>query len=145
LLAFHVEPMLLVLVPIYAIGGGVVALLVLQAAALAAGTIPAYRLARYATGSALPGVAVAVAYLLSPLGQWAVLADFHTSTLAPPLLLLAVERLAVARSSRGALASAALALTAREDVGPVVAALGLVMLATDRRARLLLGAMGVAW
>src|SRR5207302_4443339 len=133
LLAFHVEPLLVVLVPVDALGGGVVALLVRQAAALAAGTIPAYRLARYATGSALPGVAVAVAYLLSPLGQWAVLADFHTSTLAPPLLLLAVERLVVGNSAKQALAAAAVGLTAREDVGPVVAALGVAVILLSLR------------
>ncbi|TME97945.1 MAG: DUF2079 domain-containing protein [Chloroflexi bacterium] len=133
LLAFHVEPMLLLLVPIYAIGGGVIGLLVLQAVALAAGAIPAYRLARHATGSALPGVAVATAYLLSPLGQWAVLADFHTSTIAPPLLLLAVERLVVGNSAKQALAAAAVALTAREDVGPVVAALGVAVILLSLR------------
>ena len=133
LLAFHVEPMLLLLVPIYAIGGGVIGLLVLQAMALAAGAIPAYRLARHATGSALPGVAVATAYLLSPLGQWAVLADFHTSTIAPPLLLLAVERLVVGNSAKQALAAAAVALTAREDVGPVVAALGVAVILLSLR------------
>ncbi|TME27963.1 MAG: DUF2079 domain-containing protein, partial [Chloroflexi bacterium] len=133
LLAFHVEPMLLLLAPIYAIGGGVIGLLVLQAVALAAGAIPAYRLARHATGSALPGVAVATAYLLSPLGQWAVLADFHTSTLAPPLLLLAVERLVVGNSAKQALAAAAVALTAREDVGPVVAALGVAVILLSLR------------
>ncbi len=136
LLAFHVEPMLLLLVPIYAIGGGVIGLLVLQAVALAAGAIPTYRLARHASGSALAGVAVAAAYLLSPLGQWAVLADFHTSTLAPPMLLLAVERLVVGNSAKQALAAAALALTAREDVGPVVAALGVaVILLSVRKER----------
>ena len=65
---------------------------------------------------------------MSPLGQWAVLADFHTSTLAAPLLLLSVERLVIRRSTRQALVAAGLAVTAREDVGLVVAALGGVIL-----------------
>src|SRR5712691_13057781 len=43
LLAFHFEPMLLVLVPLYAIGG-ISLLLVIQAIAVAAGAVPAYRL-----------------------------------------------------------------------------------------------------
>ena len=128
LLAFHFEPMLLLLVPLYALGGGAALLLVVQAVAVAAGALPAYRSARYAAGSALGGVAVASAYLLSPLGQWAVLADFHTSTLAAPLLVLAVERLVVRRSATQALAVAALAATAREDVGLAIGALGLVLL-----------------
>ena len=144
LLAFHVEPMLLLLLPVYALGG-MLALLTLQAVAVAAGALPAYRLGRHVSHSTAAGLAVAVAYLLSPLGQWAVLADFHTSTLATPLLLMSVERLVVRRSPGSALACAALALTAREDVGPVVAALGLVMLPRERRTGLLLGAMGAAW
>ena len=144
LLAFHVEPMLLLLLPIYALGG-MLALLGLQAVAVAAGALPAYRLGRHWSGSAAAGVAVAAAYLLSPLGQWAVLADFHTSTLAAPLLLLAAERLIVRRSPRVALAAAALALTAREDVGPVVAALGVATLWRERRTGLALAALGLMW
>ena len=91
LLAFHFEPMLLLLVPLYALGGGAILLLIVQAVALAAGALPAYRLGRHTSGSATAGVAVAGAYLLSPLGQWAVLADFHTSSLAAPLLLLTLN------------------------------------------------------
>ena len=128
LLAFHFEPMLLLLVPLYALGGGATLLLVGQAIAVAAGALPAYRLGHHASGSAPGGVAVGIAYLLSPLGQWAALADFHTSTLAAPLLVLAVERLVVKRSAAQALAVAALAATAREDVGLAIAALGLVLL-----------------
>ena len=144
LLAFHVEPMLLLLVPLYALGG-MLALLGLQAVAVAAGALPAYRLGRHWSGSQAAGVAVAAAYLLSPLGQWAVLADFHTSTLAAPLLLLALERLIVHRSRHLAVGLAALALTAREDVGPVVAALGVALLWRERRTGLVLAALGLVW
>jgi uncharacterized membrane protein len=132
LLAFHFEPMLLLFVPVYALGGGAVALLVIQALAFAAGALPAYRLGRHAGGSTPSGLAVAAAYLLSPLGQWAVLADFHTSTLAAPLLMLTVERLVVGRAPRQAILVAALAAAAREDVGIVVAILGLTLLMRQR-------------
>jgi uncharacterized membrane protein len=132
LLAFHFEPMLLLLLPLYALGGGIVALLVLQAVAVAAGAIPAYRLGRYATNSDFGGLAVAAAYLLSPLGQWAVLSDFHTSTLAAPLLVLSLERLVVGRAPLQALLAAALAATAREDVGPALVVLGLVLVLRKR-------------
>ena len=139
LMAFHFEPMLLLLVPLYAVGGGAVLLLVVQAIALAAGTLPAYRLGHHASGSTPGGVAVAIAYLLSPLGQWAALADFHTSTLAAPLLVLAVERLVVKKSAVQALAAAALAATAREDVGLAIAALGLVLLLRSHAALAFVG------
>jgi uncharacterized membrane protein len=147
LLAFHVEPMLLLFVPLYAVGGDARLLLVLQAAAVALGALVAFKLGQRWTGSSLAGGAVALAYLLSPLGQWAVLSDFHTSTLAAPLLLVAVERLSA--NGRGVLGvgAAALALTAREDVGPVVVGLGLLCIFGFKRrsAGALLSGLGLAW
>jgi uncharacterized membrane protein len=147
LLAFHVEPMLLLFVPVYALGGGAVALLVIQSAAVAAGAIPAYRLGQHLASSARCGVAVAAAYLLSPLGQWAVLADFHTSTLAAPLLLVSLERLIVARKPVQAVLAAALAASAREDVGPVVTLVGVTLLIGFAHKRMGAGfvALGVTW
>jgi len=98
-------------------------------------------------------MAVAAAYVLSPLGQWAVLADFHTSTLAGPLLLLGVERLVVKRSTVQAFLAFGLAAAAREDVGLILAALGLALLlgsaflsprkAANRRPGLTLLALGL--
>jgi uncharacterized membrane protein len=128
LMAFHFEPMLLGFVPLYALGGGAAALLVIQSVAVALGAIPAFRLGRYLTSSAACGLAVAAAYLLSPLGQWAVLADFHTSTLAAPLLLFSLERLVVARAPMQSLLVAAVAASAREDVAPVLICLGAAIL-----------------
>jgi uncharacterized membrane protein len=135
LFAFHFEPMLLLLVPLYALGGGAILLLVVQSIGLALGAVPAYRLARFTSGSSAAGVAVAAAYLLSPLGQWAVLSDFHTAVLAAPLLLLCVERLIVGRSPLQALIAGGLAAAAREDVGLVLAALGLIYVLRRRAVR----------
>lgn len=150
LLAFHVEPMLLLFVPLYALGASAVLLLVVQAAGVALGAIPAYRLGRHWGQASVAGFAVALTYLLSPLGQWAVLSDFHTATLATPLLLLVLERLYVARAPRQALLVAALALAAREDVGPVVAGMGLLGVLRPpssrlRRFGLVLLAAGIGW
>ncbi|MBV8716087.1 MAG: DUF2079 domain-containing protein, partial [Chloroflexi bacterium] len=145
LLAFHVEPMLLAFVPLYALGAGATMLLLIQAAAVAAGALPAFRLARYLCQSPRCGVAVAAAYLLSPLGQWAVLADFHTSTLAAPLLLFSLERLLVGRAARQALLLAALACSAREDVGPAVACIGIALLLRRHRVGLAYVAIGTTW
>jgi uncharacterized membrane protein len=147
LLAFHVEPMLLIFVPLYALGGGALAILVIQSVVVAAGAIPAYRLGAHFTNKPWCGVAVAAVYLLSPLGQWAVLADFHTSTLAAPLLLLSLERLLVARQPVQSLLAAGLAATAREDVGPVIAVLGLTLVVTHRPKKMGLAffALGAIW
>ncbi len=146
LLAFHFEPMLLALLPLYA-AGGISTLLIAQALAVAAGAIPAFRIARHLTHSVTLGLAAVIAYLLSPLGQWAVLADFHTSTLAAPLLLLSLDRLLVARSTVQAVALAALAMTAREDVILVVIALGCALLLAQhtRRAGAAITGLGLVW
>jgi uncharacterized membrane protein len=147
LLAFHVEPMLLGFVPLYTLGGGPVLLLAIQAIAVGLGAIAAYRVGRHFAGSSWAGAATALAYLLSPVGQWAVLADFHTSTLAAPLLLLAAERLLVGGAPGSGVLAAAVALTAREDVGPPVALLGLTLLVLGGSPRLAvtLGVLGTAW
>jgi uncharacterized membrane protein len=147
LLAFHAEPMLLGFVPLYALGAGPVALLAIQAAAVAAGAVAAFRIGRHLTRSASCGLAVAAAYLLSPLGQWAVLADFHTSTLAAPLLLFSLERLLVARAPVQALIVAAVAASAREDVGPVLVCVGVAILVARGSRKVGFGylAIGAAW
>jgi uncharacterized membrane protein len=150
LLAFHVEPMLLLLVPLYALGGTVTSLLVLQALGFAAGAIPAYRIGLHLTHSRGVGLALALAYLLSPLGQWAVLSDFHSSTLAAPLLLLTMDLLLARHATWQVLCVAALAVSAREDVGPTMAVLGVLPLFGLRMPRqrtlgLVLLTGGIGW
>ncbi|HEY3061678.1 MAG TPA: DUF2079 domain-containing protein [Chloroflexota bacterium] len=139
LLAFHFEPMLLGFVPLYALGAGPVALLAVQALAVGLGAIPAYHLGQHYSRSQWAGVAVAGAYLLSPLDQWAVLSDFHTSTLAAPLLVLAAERILVAHRPGQGITIIALALSAREDVGPTVAVLGISLLVLGAARRVSFG------
>jgi alpha-D-xyloside xylohydrolase len=126
LFAFHIEPILLLFVPFYALGADARLLLGLQALGFALGAIPAYALGARWGGTHCAGWAIAAAYLLSPFGQWAVLSDFHPTTLAAPLLLLAVERWA-AGQPRVSVVAALIAMSAREDVAPAVACLGLVM------------------
>jgi len=147
LLAFHVEPMLLVFVPLYALGAGPLVLLAAQSIGFGLGAVPAFRLGAHAGRSALAGLSVALAYLLSPFGQSAVLSDFHTSTLAVPFLLLSLERMLVAGRPSQSLVAVGIALTAREDVGPVVAFIGmsLIALQAPRRPALLMVALGLSW
>jgi uncharacterized membrane protein len=143
LLAFHVEPMLLAFVPLYALGAGPIVLLAVQAIAFGLGAIPAYRLG----GARWTGLALAIAYLLSPLGQSALLSDFHTTAIAAPLLLLAAERLLIARNPVQGVVCGCLALTAREDVAPAVVLLSvsLLLLGAPRKPTLALLALALAW
>jgi uncharacterized membrane protein len=125
LLAFHVEPILVLLAPLYLVVPDVRAILWLQGVALALAAIPAYRLARRRLGHPLAGLAFATVYLLSPLGQWAALADFHSVTLAAPLLMLAIDALDAGHTRLFLLAGLLAAMT-KEEVGLVVAGLGLL-------------------
>lgn len=128
----HAEFILLALVPFFLLlGGSAGALVVLQAVALAAGGLLAFRLARRALGP-LPALAVVVAYLLNPTLQSVALFEFHALTLAIPLLL----GLLVAYAERRYgwfVVCLALSLAVREDVGLVVAGIGVVA-AVERRA-----------
>jgi uncharacterized membrane protein len=142
LLAFHFEPLLLLLVPIYAVGGDARYLLILQSVIFALGVIPAFRLGMRWSHSSWVGAAVGATYLLSPLGQSAMLADFHTTALAAPLLLAAIER-AAARQPFPALVAAGLAVCAREDAALAVAAAGaFLFLVGHRRSGLAVGGVG---
>ena len=125
LLAFHVEPILVLLAPIYLLVSDVRAILWLQGIGVALGAIPAYRLARRRLGHPLAGLAFAMVYLLSPLGQWAAMADFHSVALAAPLLMLAIDALDAGRT-RLFLLAGLLAVMTKEEVGLVVAGLGLL-------------------
>src|SRR5262249_55667123 len=122
LLAFHVEPILLAFAPLYLVVPDVRTILWLQGFAIALGAIPAYRLARRRLGSSWAGLAFAAVYLLSPLGQWAAVADFHSVALAAPLLMLALDALDAGQPGLFLLAGL-LAASTKEEIGLLVAGL----------------------
>ncbi len=123
--AFHVEPILLALLPLYAAHPRPETLLAIQTLLLAAGAIPAYVAAREMLGRRAAGVAFAGLYLLNPNLHRANLFDVHPLVFATPFLLGAF---ALARTGRpgSAFACALAALACREDVAPAVGILGLI-------------------
>jgi uncharacterized membrane protein len=118
-------------------------LLAVQAAAVAAGALPAFLLARKHLGSEWAGLGFGLAYLLYPATQWLVLDDFHPVALAAPLLLAAFWWLDEDRLAPFAVA-AALACLTKEHIGLTVAALGLwyALARGRRRAGLVIAAAG---
>ncbi len=144
-LALHVEPILLLFVPLYWLGlGGPVALLLVQAAVVGLGAWPLFRLAHRALGEdestgAAAGSRVGawlalvfpLAYLLMPALEAAVLYDFHAVTMAPTFLLFAFYYLEMRHPGRFALA-AVLAMACKEDMALTIAMLGLYALVTRR-------------
>jgi uncharacterized membrane protein len=132
LLAYHVELLLVPIALLYLVWASPLCLLVLQAAVIGLGALPAYWLARDHLQSVWAGLVFALAYLLAPAVEGASLADFHAVSLTASLLLFAFYL--VHRQRWGPyLATILLALSAREDVALLVLMLGLYLLLHRRR------------
>lgn len=126
-LGSHVEPVLLVFVPLWMVWSSPVMLLVVQAIAVSAGALPIFWFARKHLRSERAGVLFAVAYLLYPATQWNALdpnTGFHAVNLALPLLLYALWWLDEERWALFAVA-ALLAAGTKEQVPLIVGCLGL--------------------
>ncbi len=119
----HLSPILYLLVPIFWVTPGPVALLVAQSVALALGGVATFALARRRLGDERPAAAFAVLYLLNPSLHGINVRDFHAAALAIPLLLAA---LAFAEARRFWLLGGALLLTlaCREDAALPVGGVG---------------------
>ncbi len=157
LLGYHVEPILAVIAPLYLLHDGPEVLLWLQTIALALAAVPIYQIARHrfeqpepdrTTGFAvqvrrwLP-VSFVLLYLLSPSIQAANLSDFHAVALSPILLLSAFYFLETDRPW-GFVIFGFLAMMCKEEVGLLVAMMGLWAALVRRRWALGLGAFVVA-
>lgn len=90
-LAGHVEFIFFLLAPIYALRPSPETLLILQALLYVLGALPVYVLARRRLHSSWIGLLIAAIYLYYPVGQTAVLFEFHADTLAAPFLMFAIE------------------------------------------------------
>jgi uncharacterized membrane protein len=132
-LAAHFDPILAAFAPLWWIWPSPEMLLVVQAIAVGLGALPVFWLARKHLGSDRGGLAFALVYLLYPATEWLTLNEFHPVALACPLLLFAFWYLDEDRLLPFGV-FAAVAMTTKEEVGLVVAGLG-VWYAIRRRAR----------
>ncbi len=114
--AIHTDYLLALLAPLSWTGWTMEALLILQAAAVAAGGWFVFRLARRLLHSSRLGALWAWVYLLYPPLQFANLFEFHAVTLAVTFSLAAADAI-VHRRHRAFWIWAALALLAKEQVG----------------------------
>jgi uncharacterized membrane protein len=122
-LSGHVEAVYFLLAPLYALWPDPRLLLVVQAALFALGALPVYRLAMRRTGSRFAARSLALIYLLYPTALTSVLFDFHSDTLAMPLLLFALDALD-ARAWRRYALFVALALSCKFYLAAPVAGIG---------------------
>jgi len=142
-LGAHFDPLVALFAPLWRVWPSPSLLLVTQAAAVAAGAIPVFLLARKHLASEWAGLAFALAYLLYPPTQWLVVDDFHPVTFATPLLLTGFWLLDQDRVALFLLAGGLACLT-KEQVGLTVAAMGVwYAVARRRRAGWVIAAAGV--
>ena len=126
----HWSPMLVVLAPLYWVFNGPQTLLVAQAVLFALAIPPLWMYTRRAFGGGQAAVVaaylVSVVYLLSWPVASAVYFNFHEVAFAPVLTAVALERLQAGRLRTALIALAALLLV-KEDMGLLVAGIGLYL------------------
>ena len=123
LFADHSSYVMVLLAPLYRIWAAPEALIMITVASLAAGIPISYALARSLGGSPALSALVAGGYLIHPAISWNLWEGFHPEVLAVPLVLGAVLLIAKQRDV-WALALLAVALLVKEDVGVLIAPLG---------------------
>jgi uncharacterized membrane protein len=146
-LGAHVDPILVLFTPLYAVWSSPEALLVAQAVIVALGAFPAFWLGRRWLGDDRLAVAAAAAYLLYPPLQFATLFDFHPVTLAAPLLMFCIWAAEAGRYLVLAMAGTAAALT-QEQVGLALVMLALWMAVRHperRRAAAVMASVSAVW
>ncbi|MBD0329692.1 MAG: DUF2079 domain-containing protein [Thermoleophilia bacterium] len=145
-LGAHVDPLLVLFAPLWALWPEPSLLLVVQASALALGAVAVYLLAMRHLRSEAAALAFALAYLLSPALGWMALADLHAVAFATPLLAFAFWALDDDRLLVFAVL-AALAAASKEHVALAIAGLGLwYALARGRTlAGAAIAAVSLAW
>jgi uncharacterized membrane protein len=129
----HFHPIIALLAPLYWIWNNVGVLLIAQAVLTAASVPVVYRFARRRAGEWMSLLIAAVYAFGWPL-QGLIDFDFHEVAFATPLLALAIDALD-RRDDRQLAIWCALLLLVREDMGVLVALLGVLLLAQRRGRR----------
>ncbi len=138
-------PILLALVPLYAIWSDPIVLLVFQSFALGIAAFPIYWLARERLGRLL-AFAIGLAYLLSPALHGINLYEFHEIALAAPVLAYATFFL-LRRHTPGLIVTLLVALLIKEESALILTAFGvfIFLFQKNRRLGFALALGGAAW
>jgi uncharacterized membrane protein len=144
--AIHFEPLMLLLVPLYALLPSPNTLIAVQVLGVAVGALPAYWLGSRRLGQPAGGVVLAGAYLLMPALRAGVTDDFHMVALAAPALMFAIYGM-YAQDDRMLFVASLIALATKEQVGLDVFMLGLAVIVLQRRriVGVKLCALAVGW
>lgn len=138
-------PILLAMVPLYAVWSSPIVLLVFQSVALAIGAFPLYWLARERLGHVM-ALAVGSSYLLSPALHSINLTQFHEIALATPVFAYASFFL-LRRHYCGLIATLVIALLIKEECALIATAFGayIFLFQKDRRFGLALTIGSAVW
>jgi len=123
-LAVHMNPVMFLLVPLYALFPTPYALLILQTLIIALGSWPLYLLSRYILQEKFLSLIIAIGYLLYPGTQWVNWFDFHPIAFLPTFFFACVY-CALQNRWRWAILFLALAASTKEDAILLVAVAGL--------------------
>ncbi|MFQ6000037.1 MAG: DUF2079 domain-containing protein [Anaerolineae bacterium] len=145
-LAYHVDPILILISPLYFVYSDPKTLLVFQTLVVALGALPLFWLAKEIFGESLVALVFPLVYLLFPALEAANMFDFHPTTIAAPLLLYAFYYLWKRRYPWFFLFSF-LVMACKEEMPLLVLMMGLYALVTQRNWRVGLSAiaLGLAW
>jgi len=133
LLGHHFAPILLALVPLYAVWADARMLLIAQSFILASAVFPIFWTARAQIGNAF-ALLSAFAFFLFPALEYVNLYDFHEITFATPLLALALF-LVLRRRYLPMSVTLGVALLVKEELALVVAAFGIFIFLIQREWR----------
>ena len=139
------SPILLALVPVYAVWANPIVLVMVQTLAIVVAAFPLYWFARARIGNGL-ALVVITAFFLSPVVQFLNMTQFYEITLAMPLLAFATFFL-LRRHDQGFLVSLALALLVKEEIALITIVFGVFVAVVQKRWRLgtALALFGTIW
>jgi len=145
-LAYHVDPILVLISPLYLLYSDPKTLLVFQALVVGLGALPLFWLAKEMLGESLVALVFPLVYLLFPALEAANMFDFHPTTIAPPLLLYAFYYLWKRKYPWFFLFSF-LIMTCKEEMSLLVLMMGLYILVVQRNWQVGLSTvvLGLAW
>jgi uncharacterized membrane protein len=145
-LAYHVDPILVLLAPLWTVWSSPLMLAAVQIVACALGAAPVFWLARRHLGSELAAALMTLAYLAYPWLAWTALDVMHPVTLAIPLFLYAIWFLDGEKLVPFA-CFAVLAAATGELMGLSIAALGIwyAISRQHRLAGLVIALLGAGW
>lgn len=131
-LGLHVEPILILMAPLYWVYESVNVLLIAQSVIVALGGVFVYLLAHRRLRNSFAALGLTAVYLMYPPLQAANVFHFHAVTLSSTFVLAALYAIEVERFGVHYLFSA-LAMSCKEDVSLIVVALGLYLIISKKK------------